>query len=195
MKLVSVTSQNWRKDLQYVIKALEKGAIVVFPTETAYGLGGDARNKKVIERVNKIKGRPKTKFLPCIASSKSAVKEYFYLSNLERDYIEKKWPGPNTLLLMPKKAKNSLKMDYSEIAIRVSGHECAQYLAKKLGGYIISTSANISGQDSLYSAKKIYDKFKNKKEKPDFIIDWGELKKQKASTIIQFKEGKKHKIR
>lgn len=195
MKIISVEKNNWKKELQNIVTALQKGAVVVFPTETAYGIGGDARNKKVINRINSIKKRSSKKFLPCIASSVSVVLDYFYASNEEREYIKNKWPGPFTLLLRPKLKSKGLKFGYDDVAVRVSGSEVARYLARKLGGFIISTSANLSGAQTNYSAQKIYKEFENRKEQPDFIIDWGVLPKRATSSIVKFEQGEKIKIR
>ena len=195
MKIISVDKNNWRASLAEVVKALKNGAIIVYPTETAYGIGGDPKNKKVISKINKLKGRPAHKFLPCIASSYYAVQKAFYLNNSERAYISKNWPGPYTLLLRPKQRRHQLQFGYDDIAIRVSAHECARYLARSLGGFIISTSANLSGFGNNYSVLDVAKQFQGKKLQPDYLIDWGGLPRRKSSTIVKFEGNTKIKIR
>ncbi len=206
MQVLKVNQEN----LNIAIDVLLKDGTVVFPTETAYGLAGDPFNKEAINKIYKIKGRNFNKPLPLIAENFDIVKKYFYLNKIEKNLAEKHWPGALTIILKLKGSTNRLQAKLganNRIAVRISSDDLARNLASSLRGFVISTSANISGESECYSASAVVKQFKNKKNKPacqrltpqamagrpDLILDAGELKKQKPSTIILVK-GKKINI-
>ncbi len=170
--------------IKKVVKVLKSGGVIVFPTETAYGLGGDCLNRKVINRIYKIKGRKFTKPLPLISSSINQVRKFCFL-NLESLKLAKKyWPGPLTLVLKKKKIlPKSLTAGLDKVGIRVSSNKLSQRLARGLGRPIISTSANLAGRKECYSIEEILKQFKNKKI--DLILDAGRLPKRSVSTVVE----------
>ncbi len=166
--------------------------MVVYPTETAYGLGADAANQKAVDLVFKMKRRPKNKTLPLIASSLAMVKRYCQMSALEEKLAKKYWPGAVTLILdikdikildIKKLARGVIAPDKT-VAIRVSSHPVARGLARGLGRPIVSTSANISGKGECYTVGATpcgHPKI--------MIINIGRLPKRKPSTIVEIKNG------
>ena len=192
MKILKINQKN----LKIAIDVLQKDGTVVFPTETVYGLAGDPFNQETINKIYKIKGRGFDKPLPLIADSFKTIEKYFKLNKIELDLAKKHWPGALTIILKLKNKKNNLKYLNkfgNNIAVRVSSDKLARKLANSLNGLVISTSANVSGEPECYSASAVIRQFKDKKYKPDLILDTGRLKKQKSSTIILVK-GKKNNI-
>jgi L-threonylcarbamoyladenylate synthase len=90
-------------------KTLEKGGLIIFPTETVYGIGGDATNYRSIKKIFKIKNRPLSNPLICHFSNLRRIKENFELSELENIIATKYWPGPLTLILKKKIVVKLLK--------------------------------------------------------------------------------------
>ena len=89
---------------------IKKGGIVVFPTDTVYGIGCDPYNQDAVNRIYKIKGREKTKQIPVLAYSKKEIKNIAYFDENSEKISDRFWPGPITLILKvkDKKLKNRL---------------------------------------------------------------------------------------
>ena len=92
-----------KKMINLAKKTLEKGKLVIFPTETVYGLGGDATNKEAIKKIYELKKRPLNNPLICHFSKIQAVKKNCELNDLDKKLIKFFWPGPLTLILKKKK--------------------------------------------------------------------------------------------
>ncbi len=166
-----------------------KDSIFVYPTETAYGLGACSLNENLLEKIYKIKQRPKNKVFPLIAASLSQVQTFFYLSKKERELADKYWAGPLTLLLRPKREFPKILLGLEgRIGVRVSSNPFAQLLSKKCAQPIVATSANLSGKTNLYKISDIIEEFENSKNQPDFIIDDGDLKEKSSSTIVMVED-------
>ncbi len=124
-----------------------RGGVVIYPTETFYGLGGDPKRLAVVERIFRIKQRDPHKPLPLIAADAYAVREVVadwphVAELLARTF----WPGPLTMVLTAAAwLPPELHAHTGKIAIRISSHAVAQRLAAAAGGVLISTSANPAG--------------------------------------------------
>ena len=149
-------AKTWQIDPQrpdqHVIDAagelLSQGGVVVYPTETYYGLGGHPELLSAIERIYTIKGRAAVKPLPLIAADLEAV----YRAVADWRPVAKKlaevfWPGPLTLILNAAPSLVPLLHAHTgKVAVRISSHPVAQALARAIGGLLTATSANQSGQ-------------------------------------------------
>ena len=160
-----------------------RGRVVVYPTETFYALGGLPTSKRAIDRIFKLKGRDSSKPLPVIAASTEDVKKAIAIWTETAEKLAKAfWPGPLTLLLPASRAlPPELHLSTERIAIRVSPHPVAKALAKKCGGLLISTSANISGQPAVADPDNLEPALISR---IDGFIDAGKLAGQKPSTIV-----------
>lgn len=168
MEIVKPSKIGIRK----AVAVLRRGGVVVFPTDTAYGLGGIYNSKKVINKILKIKKRKDKKFT-LVASSLAQIEKNFKLNSAQKKLARKFWPGPLSVVV----SKN-----YS---VRVPKNKFVQSLARQVGKPLIATSTNLSGGSTLYDAKKIIKLYKNKKHQPDLIIDAGKLPTKKTSTIVK----------
>jgi L-threonylcarbamoyladenylate synthase len=193
MKKIKINSKN----IFLAAENLKIGGVVVFPTETVYGLAADPFNVKAIKKVYAVKGRSFNKPLPLIAADFSVVKKYFKISAKEMALAKKYWPGALTLILKLKTQTTKHKKYFSNkiiengsVAVRVSPNKIAHDLAVAAGGFIVSTSANISGEPECSDIKEILRQFKNRRFQPDLILDSGRLKKSEPSTIIKVEKGK-----
>lgn len=167
--------------LEEAKKVIKDGGLVVFPTETAYGIATDATNSNAVEKVFEAKQRPRDKGLTAIVHSLETAEEYARLLDTERKIIEEFMPGPLTLVSEKKeKVPDNLNSDF---AFRISSGEVASKLAEV--GPITATSANISGEATAYSVDDISDELL---DKADYVIDAGKLDKGPTSTIMEFSE-------
>lgn len=174
--------------MQEVIKLLKHGKTIVYPTDTAYALGGDFLNKKTRDKIYKIKKRDASKELSVIANSLSMVKKYCYVNKKEEKLIKKYWPGAVTIVLSVKPAFQ--KILGQTIAARVPENKIARRLSRGLNRPIIATSANVSGKKSCYNINDALKQFSESDFKQDIIIDGGELKRVPASTIARVVDNK-----
>jgi len=159
------------------IKILKGGGVVVYPTDTAYGLGGIFNKKKVVSRVLKIKNRTNKKFT-VICSDLLQAKKFFKLKPSEMILAKRYWPGPLSIAVS------------FQFAIRVPKNKVARELAQKVGQPLIATSANLSGKKDQYLALAVFKEFKNKKHQPDLIVNAGRLKTVKPSTLVKIVKNK-----
>jgi len=165
-----------------VASALNNGGIIIYPTETLYGLGALAVNEESIKKVFAIKGRLQTNPIPILVRDKEMLSEYVEVTDEASRLIEKFLPGPLTLVLKEKKSlPHFISAGTGNIAIRISRHPFVRRLFDLLSQPITSTSANISDQQNLFSFDEIYKTFSNKVE---LIVDSGNLPRSKGSTVI-----------
>ena len=139
---------------------LTQSALVAIPTETVYGLAGDARNDTACARIFEAKGRPRFNPLIVHLPGLDAVAEIAELSNSARDLAQAFWPGPMTLVL-PLKPDHGLSplvtAGLDTVAIRLPAHPTARAVLTAFGGPIAAPSANPSGQISPTTATHVID--------------------------------------
>jgi L-threonylcarbamoyladenylate synthase len=165
--------------------SIKNGKTICYPTETLYGLGCVIDNDEAIGKLYKIKSREKEKRFSILFKDLNMVEEFCGLNTTERDLIENFMPGPLSMLLKIKNdnsIRGSLVGLNNKINCRVSSHPFVIKLFEFLDVPIISTSANISGKENIFSFKTIYNTFHNL---VDIIIDGGDIEESAGSTIIE----------
>ena len=169
---------------------LEEGGVLVFPTETAYGLIADSTNKKAVDKIYKIKGRDFKKPLPVVCSSLKQVREFFYLPPRAEDLAKKYWPGPLSIILPVKISVTSglrvvVNPNKATAAVRITTLAVLQSLAKEFSRPLTATSANLSGRKTLYKEKEVLAEFRKNLFKPDAAVLAGDLPEVPPSTIVE----------
>lgn len=170
-------------DINYLAGILKRGGVAIIPTDTVYGLIGDATNEETIKKIFTIKHREKTKPLLILVSNMEMLNRYVEnISNRELAIINKFWPGPLTIIFNNKKnLSNILTANKNEIAIRMPNNKTLLNLINKLNRPIIATSANIAHQKTITSLNLLEHSIK---ENVDYIYDIGYLE-DNPSTIIR----------
>jgi L-threonylcarbamoyladenylate synthase len=168
---------------------IEKGGIVVFPTDTVYGIGCNPYNENSVKKIYEIKSRTELKSLPVLAYSLDVVKEIALIDEFTEKIIEKYWPGPLTLILelTDQKLKKSLNLG-NKIAVRIPDSKCTLKLLEKCK-LLVGTSANISGNSSYTNPDECIKNIKNY----DMFLNGGIITSKGESTIIEI-ENKEIKI-
>ena len=168
---------------------IEKGGIVVFPTDTVYGIGCNPYNENSVKKIYEIKSRTELKSLPVLAYSLDVVKEIALIDEFTEKIIEKYWPGPLTLILKltDQKLKKSLNLG-NKIAVRIPDSKCTLKLLEKCR-LLVGTSANISGNSSYTNPDECIKNIKNY----DMFLNGGIITSKGESTIIEI-ENKEIKI-
>jgi len=168
-------------DIQIASKAINNGAIVVFPTDTVYGLGCNPYNHDAVLSLYEIKKRKKTKSFPVLGYSKKELEKIAEFNSLEEKIAEKFWPGPITLILKIKDKEIQKSLDLEgKIAVRVPNNQCILALLKECK-LLVGTSANISGTGPFNDPKECGKNLSGY----DLLIDGGIISGQGESTIVE----------
>lgn len=171
-----------------IINTLKDGKLVIMPTDTIYGIIGDATNEDVINKVYEVKERPHDKPLLILVSNFSMLHELVTEIPKETEKIIKKfWPGPLTILFKKSsKVSDTLTANSSLVAIRMPNDKRLLNIMNHLNRPLISTSANISSHNAITNPNQLEEKMK---EKIDLIVDEGTVNNE-ASTLITIVNGK-----
>lgn len=179
MKLIRLSGTNFSEAVKEAAAVIKKGGIVIFPTETSYGIAADALNEKAVYKVHDAKRQPYDKPISVIVADEKQLGK-IAKANAEAKILMKKFmPGPLTIIV-EKKTVVPNALTTTEIAFRISSSKFAHALAKEFGGAITATSANIHGEPAIFSGKDAASVFANR---VDLVIDDGILPAAKASTI------------
>jgi len=165
------------------IEILKAGGIVAFPTDTVYGLGGDAFNTEVSDRIFRVKQRPCHLPLPVLLADSAQVASVVdSVSGIARFLMKHFWPGGLTLVLLKKASlPDIITAGSNRVAIRVPDHVLPLTLIRGLGAPIIGTSANISDKPSPVTAEEVEQQLGSQ---VDLIIDMGKCPGGLESTIV-----------
>ena len=173
------------------VEIIENGGIIVFPTDTVYGIGCNPYDVNAVKKIYQIKSREKIKSLPVLASSIEIVKQISTIDEFTEKIIKKYWPGPLTLILKlkDKNLKKSLNLE-DKIAVRIPNSVCTLKLLNKCN-LLVGTSANVSGDSSFTNPQECMKNVKNY----DVFVDGGTITSKGESTIIEIENEKIHVIR
>lgn len=161
---------------------LRNGELVAFPTETVYGLGGNALDSRAAEKIYHVKGRPSDNPLIVHIAEEAAAEDLAEVSPLAKKLMAAFWPGPLTLVLpakscLPRQTTGGL----DTVGLRMPAHSAALRLINAAGVPIAAPSANISGRPSPTSAQHVWHDLA---DKIPLIIDGGEAAAGLESTVL-----------
>jgi L-threonylcarbamoyladenylate synthase len=174
-----------KTEIEKALAVLKNGGVILYPTDTVWGLGCDATNAEAVEKINQIKGRASDKSFIILLDNDSKLQSYVNeVPEVAYDLIEYA-EHPLTIIFSGAKniAKNVISADGS-VGIRVIKHDFVQQLLQRFRKPITSTSANISGEPTPQFFDDIDPKIK---DSVDYIVDWEqELRmNKKPSTIMK----------
>ena len=177
-EIAVMTAENIDEDaIRRGGEILKNGGLVAFPTETVYGLGGNALHKEAANHIYAAKGRPSDNpLIVHISEVKSLYELAADVPEAAKKLSEAFWPGPLTMIL-PKAATGGL----NTVAIRMPSHPIAKELIRQSGVYIAAPSANLSGRPSPTKAEHVIEDLSGR---IDMIIDGGEVGIGLESTIV-----------
>ena len=164
---------------------LRGGGVILYPTDTLYGLGADALSDDAVAKVKRIKGRDQGKPIHAILEDVDAVREYADMNATAALLAKAFWPGALTLILNKKPEINSgIARDIDTFGVRVPNNEFCLALAHEFGGPYTGTSANRSGKGPERSLEKVFTQLGSVVEAIDIVIDAGELQASLPSTVV-----------
>jgi len=190
MKQIKLDSNNTEKVLNNASEILKNGGVIIYPTDTLYGLGANAFDENAILKIQKIKKQDRNKPTSVIVRDLKMARKIACIDYKVEKILNKIWPSSITIVLRKKDiVSDILTGNNKTVAIRIPDNEFISALMKKVDFPITATSANVSGEKDLLNSKEIIAKFKFAKIKPDLFIDAGEIKNSTASTIIDLTTG------
>jgi len=183
-RIIKISSRKIEeKGVRLIAGILRQGGVIVYPTDTFYGLGANIFSGRAVKRIYQIKSREESKPMPVLVSdfdmAKSLAAE---IPPLFGPITAKLWPGPLTLnLTAAARVPAGLAGANRTIGIRLPNVTWLRELISQAGFPMIATSANISGAGEIDSAKEVIRQFRGK---VDLIIDGGRTPGGKPSTVV-----------
>lgn len=174
--------------LEEPAKIIKNGGIVVFPTETVYGIGANGLNAEAVKKIYDLKKRPLSKPINLLVNSIEMIEKVAKdITPLEYAIIKEFFPGPLTIILQKKEiVPDIVTANGTTVGVRMPANEIALELIKKAGVPLATPSANISDKPSKTNIKEVMSDFP---EGVDCFIDGGKSKIGMASTIVQVING------
>ncbi|WP_158058564.1 L-threonylcarbamoyladenylate synthase [Halorussus halophilus] len=179
-------------DIERAVEAIHDGDLVVYPTETVYGLGADALNETAVKRVFDAKRRDRDKPVSLAVPDVDSALNYVHASDREETFMREFLPGPVTVLCeKTDEVPDVLTGGRSRVGVRVPDHEGALALLREAAPTpVTSTSANVSGRPS---ATKIADLDSEIRDAVAVILDGGETDGGTGSTVVNVETGEIHR--
>lgn len=171
------------KEIDKVVRVLQDGGLVIYPTDTVYAIGCDALNVRAVEKICRMKGiNPQKSDLSIICYDLSNLSEYAKVSNAAFKLMKKNLPGPFTFILPTSNELPKIYKNRKEVGIRVPDNLIVRTLVKELGNPILTTSLHYDDEVIEYSTdpELIYEKYENL---VDLVIDGG-YGGMEPSTVI-----------
>jgi L-threonylcarbamoyladenylate synthase len=193
VKTIKINYNKPRKqEIGLIAGFLQEGKVIAYPTDTIYGLGCKADDKKAINRIYKIKKREKNKPLLVLISDFKMLRQYFKVDKKQETYLRKIWPGKVSVILDKKELlPDSLSAKKSSLGVRLPKSEFLTKMIKEVGVPLVSTSLNPSGAEPLADVKNLASHFTE--NRIDLIIDAGK-RKGKSSKLIDLRDLKNIKV-
>ena len=183
-KYLNINNSKDYQKLRYSAEIIKNGGIVVFPTETVYGIGTNGLYKEAVQRLYKIKERPLNKPISLLVSDYEMIEKVVKdINELEYKIMKKFFPGPLTIILNKKDiVPDIVTSGGSTVGIRMPEEEITRKLIEYAGVPIAAPSANISGKPSGIDLQEIIKEFG---DMVDYYIDGGKSKIGIGSTIVK----------
>ena len=177
------------EELDECVETIKKGGLVIFPTETVYGIGTNAYCEDSVKKIYEVKQRPDEKPLSILVSNISEICKYGYVDNEnEKKIIEKFMPGPLTIILKKREGVfDYISSGKDTIGIRIPDNEIIKKILDEAEIPIVAPSANISGKPSGIVMDEILKDFYGK---VDICVDGGKAQLGESSTIVQIIDNK-----
>ena len=184
IQILFIRQKVMKKEIEIAKKTLEEGKLVIFPTETVYGLGGDATNIEAIKRIYTLKKRPMNNPLICHFKNVNEINNNFEISELDRMLIDFFCPGPLTLILKRKnesKISPLLSNNSNLVGCRIPNHPIANELLNSIKFPIAAPSANIATKITSTHSSHLSKKLKEN----TYLLEGGSSTLGLESTVLQ----------
>lgn len=169
------------RQINRVAECLRQGGVIIYPTDTTYGIGCDIFNRKGVKKIFQIKQRDAKKPFSFICSDLAEISNFAQVSNFAFKIMKRHLPGPYTFVLEATKiVPDSLSTKQKTVGVRIPANPICQAIVKELGHPLVTTSANISGEETPQDPMLIETRMGRM---VDLVIDGG-IAMSEASTVI-----------
>lgn len=183
MKTKIIKGKPTEEELEEIVTVLDQDGLIVFPTDTVYGLACNCYSKKGIEKIFQVKKRDHKKPINVLTDSLEKIKEIAYVSAKEEELIEKYMPGALTVILDKKEnIPGILTAELNTVGVRIPKDDIALEILRRVPYPLATTSVNESGESAGIQLSDFQELLEGKVE---IMIDGGPSKLQVASTIIR----------
>lgn len=179
---------NFTEDVENCLKVLQSGGIILYPTDTIWGLGCDATNEAAVQKIYSIKQRQESKAMIVLLADERDIFQYVaHPDPAVLDYLENTTKPTTVIYNGALGMADNLIAEDGSIAIRLVQDDFCRHLIKRLRKPLVSTSANISGQPSPTGFRSIDDEIK---QACDYVVQYrrDDEKKAQPSSIIKWND-------
>lgn len=188
-------TEDFSNDIERCLEVLQKGGIILYPTDTIWGIGCDATNETAVAKIIELKQRPAVKSFVVLVASEREILQYTASPDLAVfDYLQTTTKPVTVIYQHAIGLAENVLADDGSVAIRISSDEFCRHLIKRFRKPIVSTSANVSGMPAPVNFNKVDAAIKTG---VDYVVKYkqDDLSESKASSIISWNNGKLHIIR
>ncbi len=177
---------NQAEIVQKATECLKNDGLIIYPTETVYGIGASAVSAKAIDKLLQYKGRREGKPLSIAVTNQQMAEKYVEINEQALKFYKNFLPGPFTVVSKSKNAVDPrVNSEFGTLGIRIPDYPLIIEIVKNFGSAITSTSANASGKKRPYKIQDVFDNLSEKqKSLIDLVIDAGELPKNEPSIVV-----------
>ncbi len=190
MRRVIARSGCSEEGYRLAVEVLEGGGLVIYPTDTTYGLAADAENREAVLKVYRVKVRPRSSPLSIAVSDFEMMERYAVFDERLRRFMEEFLPGAVTFILQ-KTERVPEEVNPRAIGVRIPDNPIAIELVGRFGRAVTATSANISGKPPAYTPEEAMMALPD----ADLIIDAGPLPRRPTSTVVDLTSGRPELVR
>jgi L-threonylcarbamoyladenylate synthase len=186
MQVLKLKTSSIESVVKQAVKVLQTGGLVIYPTETVYGVGVDATNTSAVKKLLDYKSRREGKPLSIAVASQAMAEQYVELTDQAEQLYKRFLPGPYTIVSKGKgRVAPGVESEFGTLGVRIPNYPLVLELVSQLGRPITATSANASGEKRPYTIDDILDRLSAKqKTLIDLVIDTGTLPKNEPSVVI-----------
>jgi L-threonylcarbamoyladenylate synthase len=178
--------KNGKSAINEAVEILKEGGLVIYPTETVYGIGADATNHKAIEKLNNYKKRPLGKPYSIAVTDSLMAEKFAVLNKTAKNLYKQFLPGPLTVVSTGKhNLAKGVESEFGTLGIRIPNYKLVLNIVNNFGKPITATSANASYKKRPYKITDILENISEKQKRLiDLVIDAGTLPPNEPSTVI-----------
>lgn len=190
MEVIELDGLNVSACAARASEVLRAGGVVLYPTDTLYGLGADALSDAAVEKIYAIKGRDEKKPIHSVVPDIAMAKELGVFDERAERLADAFLPGPMTLIVKKiARLSSGIARTIDTLGIRIPNHDFCIEMARTFGGPVTTTSANVSGKPAGRRVQDILEQLGESAQYIDLVIDAGELPERAPSTVVDVSSG------